>query len=237
MNVSLKKGPLYIQIKMILKERILHGIYPIGENIPSEPQLESEFNVSKITIRNAVKELVQEGYLEKKSGKGTKVIRNTSLSKLSRGKRFTEVLVEEGNKIEKRLISIEWTVNDENTELHRLFGQKALKIKRLYLLNGEPYIYYYHYLSTQIKELDEDDLQSQSLYGLLEQQGIYLDSFRDEFAVTLANKEVTEALAIENDSPLLKRLRYSYDELGKLIEFSEGYYHTDKQRYVVNYDK
>ncbi len=50
----------------------LHGVYAIHTNIPSEPQLEEEFKVSKITVRNAIKELAQEGYLEKKSGKGRK---------------------------------------------------------------------------------------------------------------------------------------------------------------------
>ncbi|RBN37118.1 GntR family transcriptional regulator, partial [Priestia megaterium] len=101
MNVSRKKGPLYLQIKNILKDRILHGVYPIQTNIPSEPQLEEEFQVSKITVRNAIKELVKDGYLETKSGKGTKVIRNTSISRLSKGKRFTEVLVEKGHIIQK----------------------------------------------------------------------------------------------------------------------------------------
>ena len=89
MNVNRKKGPMYLQIKEILKDRILHGVYAIHTNIPSEPQLEEEFNVSKITVRNAIKELVQEGYLEKKSGKGPKVIANVSTAKLSKGKRFT----------------------------------------------------------------------------------------------------------------------------------------------------
>ena len=72
MSLSRKDKPLYLQIKNIIKERILHGVYPLGENIPSEPQLEQEFAVSKITVRNAIQELAQEGYVEKGSGRGTK---------------------------------------------------------------------------------------------------------------------------------------------------------------------
>lgn len=86
LSLSRKDKPLYMQIANIIKDRILHGVYPIGLNIPSEPQLEQEFNVSKITVRGAIQELVQEGFLEKGSGKGTKVIRNTSSSKLSKWK-------------------------------------------------------------------------------------------------------------------------------------------------------
>lgn len=71
MSITRKNGPLYLQIKKIIKDRILHGVYPLGAHIPSEPQLEQEFNVSKMTVRNAIQELYQEGYVEKRSGVGT----------------------------------------------------------------------------------------------------------------------------------------------------------------------
>ncbi|MBR2568907.1 MAG: GntR family transcriptional regulator, partial [Paenibacillus sp.] len=44
MKLSRNQRPLYVQIMNIIKERILHGVYPLGSNIPSEPQLEEEFN-------------------------------------------------------------------------------------------------------------------------------------------------------------------------------------------------
>ena len=61
-----------MQIKNIIRDRILHGVYAIHTNIPSEPQLEEEFKVSKITVRNAIKELAQEGYLKRKAVKERK---------------------------------------------------------------------------------------------------------------------------------------------------------------------
>ncbi|OAH59714.1 GntR family transcriptional regulator [Domibacillus aminovorans] len=236
MNVSRKKGPLYLQIKKILKDRILHGVYPIETNIPSEPQLENEFHVSKITVRNAIKELVQEGYLEKKSGKGTKVIRNTSISKLSKGKRFTEVLVEERHKIQKQLLQAEVVCNEEGTEPYRLFGEYCLRIERLYYLDDVPYIHYTHYLTEGMADTEPSDLNFQSLYDLIEEQGISLEKFRDEFAVAIAPFHVEDILRVKKGTPLLKRSRYSYDETGDVIEYSEGYYNTEMQDYVVNYD-
>ncbi|WP_199924964.1 GntR family transcriptional regulator [Paenibacillus sp. IHBB 10380] len=236
MSVSGKNGPLYLQIKKILKDRILHGVYPIETNIPSETLLESEFQVSKITVRNAIKELVQEGYLEKKSGKGTKVIRNTSFSKLSKGKRFTEVLVEEKHKILKQLLQTEIVTNQEGTEPYRWFGEHCLRIERLYYLDDVPYIHYTHYLSEGMKATNTSDLSLQSLYEWIGEQGINLGKFRDEFAVGIAPSHVEDILSINKGTPLLKRLRYSYDDTGNLIEYSEGYYNTEMQHYIVNYD-
>jgi len=235
-SLSRNKKPLYLQIKNILKDRILHGAYPIEVNIPSEPQLETEFGVSKITVRNAIKELVQEGYLETSSGKGTKVIRNTSTSRRSTWKRFTEVLVEKGYRIQKQLLNTEVVHTEEGTELCLLFGEQCLRIERLYLLNDAPYIHYTHYLTMQRGDLELIDYNAISLYGILEERQISLTKFRDQFGVDVPPPSVERLLKINKMKPLLKRTRYSYDDTGELIEFSEGYYNTEIQEYIIDYD-
>jgi DNA-binding GntR family transcriptional regulator len=234
--VSRKKGPLYLQIKEILKDRILHGVYAIHTNIPSEPQLEEEFNVSKITIRNAIKELVQEGYLEKKSGKGTKVIANVSITKLSKGKRFTEILVEEGNHITKKVLSIRKAELSPESELYSLFGDNCIQIERIYLLNNEPYIHFTHYILLNMSDEEVKDVHIGSLYRFLEENNIRLESFRDEFSVSIAPSYVSERLNLEKDTTVLKRIRRSSDEEGNVLEYSVGYYNTAKQNYIVTYN-
>ncbi|TVY07744.1 GntR family transcriptional regulator [Paenibacillus cremeus] len=236
MNLSRKKKPLYLQIKNIVKDRILHGMYPLGSNIPSEPQLEAEFQVSKITVRNAIKELAQEGYLETSSGKGTKVIRNTSASKLSKWKRFTEQLVEEGHSIRKQLIKAEAIRNAEGSEPFRWFGEVCYGIERMYLLDGEPYIHFTHYLTKRMNSLESSDLSGESLYNLIEEQDISLEKYRDEFAVAIAPAYIADALRVQEGAPLLKRTRYSYADTGDVVEYSIGYYNTELHQYVVNYD-
>lgn len=236
MSMSRNRGPLYLQVKKTIKDRILHGIYPLGGLIPSEPQLEQEFGVSKMTVRNAVKELAQEGYVEKRSGIGTKVIRNTSFSKLSKGKRFTEVLVEEGHKIQKKLLSLKIIRTEETAELSEMFGEQCLQVKRLYLLDGQPYIHYTHYLQSVLPDEDLGDLDHQSLYDLIEENHIELEKFRDSFTVAVATPELEEVLQVPTNTVLLKRIRHSYDANGILMEYSVGHYNTGLQHYLVNYD-
>ncbi|OZQ60448.1 GntR family transcriptional regulator [Paenibacillus sp. VTT E-133280] len=236
MSLSRKDKPLYIQIANIIKDRILHGVYPIGLNIPSEPQLEQEFNVSKITVRGAIQELVQEGFLEKGSGKGTKVIRNTSSSKLSKWKKFTEILVDEGHQIRKQWMKAERVYNEVGSEPYRLFGEHCIRLERIYSLNDIPYVHYTHYLVNGMDDLDVLDLNAQSLYELLEERSVSLEKLRDEFSVAVPPPDVEEILLLDKKRPLLKRTRYSYDELGKVTEYSIGFYNTELQNYVVNYE-
>ncbi|MBS4212848.1 MULTISPECIES: GntR family transcriptional regulator [Neobacillus] len=236
MNVNRKKGPLYLQIKEILKDRILHGEYALNTNIPSEPQLEEEFNVSKITVRNAIKELVQEGYLEKRSGKGTKVIANVTNARLSKGKRFTEILVEEGHHITKKILGVKRVELSSESALHSIFGDHCIQVERIYLLDNEPYIHFTHYILLDLSEEEVKDIRINSLYRFLEEHNIRLESFRDEFAVAIAPPHICETLKLEKDTALLKRMRHSSDDEGNVLEYSEGYYHTAKHNYIVTYN-
>lgn len=237
MSITRKKGPLYLQVKKIIKDRILHGVYPLATTIPSEPQLEKEFEVSKMTIRNAIQELAQEGYVEKKSGVGTTVIRNTSFSKLSKGKKFTEILVEEGHQIRKQLLSTTWITNHPESDIYALFGNKCLQVERLYWLDEQPYIHYVHYLAPVFPaHVELEGLEIQSLYDLIEECGIDLNHFRDRFKVGVGSTATEQLLKVESGVPLLQRLRYSYDSEDQIIEYSIGYYNTELQHYLVNYD-
>ncbi|MFB1049861.1 GntR family transcriptional regulator [Paraliobacillus sp. JSM ZJ581] len=236
MEIKRSKGLLYLQIKEIIKDRILNGEYPLNTKIPSEPQLEAEFEVSKITVRNAIKELVQEGYLQKKSGKGTKVIANTAGARLSKGKRFTEVLVEEGHQMTKKILSVKRVPLSLDSPLHAIFGDYCVKVERVYFLNGNPYIYFNHFVLLPLSDEELKYAQISSLYRFLEQFNIRLESFRDEFSVSVVPSRVSEVLQIEEGMPVLKRIRRSSDENGKVVEYSEGYYNTENHNYVVTYN-
>ncbi|MCD1258050.1 GntR family transcriptional regulator [Paenibacillus athensensis] len=236
MNLTRHHKPLYVQIKNILKDRVLHGHYPLHGKLPSEPRLEEEFGVSKITIRNAIKELVQEGYLETSSGRGTTVIRNTSPAKRSSWKRFTEVLVEEGHRMEKELLRVETAATVPGSEAHRLLGERCLRIERLYRLNGEPYIHYVHYVPERFGPVAASELHAQSLYGWLEERGAELARFRDAFSAAAAAPSTAALLGVELRTPLLKRTRCACDEAGETMEYSEGFYQAGLHPYVVDYE-
>ncbi|RAL24132.1 GntR family transcriptional regulator [Thermoflavimicrobium daqui] len=235
MKLGRKKGPLYLQIKEILKERILNGIYPKHTNIPPEQELEVEFGVSKITIRNAVEQLVNEGYVEKRSGVGTTVLDNSPVSKLSKGQNFSEFLVSQGHQITKKqaMITIEDVTSHPVLASH--YGEKCFRISRLYYLDNQPYIYYLHYIPLTLSLPLEAEVYQSSLYDLLYQKGVTFQRFKDEFSVVIPSQDVWEQLQIEQQ-PLLQRTRFAYDNDDQLIEYSVGYYNTNIHKYVVNFE-
>jgi len=210
-------------------------MYPLHTNLPSETELAEKFNVSRITVRNAIKELVQEGFLETNSGKRTKVIRNKSISGRIIGKRFTELLVEQGHKLRKEWIKAGVENNEEGTDIYRLFGEKCIRMERLYHLDDVPYIHFTHYLTSELSDIYVAELTIQSLYEMIKEQDIILTKFQDRFAVEIAPDHVATRLQIKEMTPVLRRLRYSYDEKGNLVEYSVGYYNTEIMNYHVDY--
>ena len=70
--------PLYQQVIDIIKNEINSGAYKAGARIPNEFELAESYKVGRVTVRRAIEELVQQGYLTKRQGKGTFELRPES---------------------------------------------------------------------------------------------------------------------------------------------------------------
>ena len=75
-NLDFGRGakPLYMQLKEIIRKDIETGVYARHETIPAEIAFQNEYGVSRITVRQAISSLEQEGYVERSRGRGTQVI-------------------------------------------------------------------------------------------------------------------------------------------------------------------
>lgn len=227
---------LYLEIADSIKEKILDGFYPIDSKIPTENELELEYNVSKITIRRAVGILVSEGYLEKGSGKGTVVISNRLFNFLSKARSFSTIIESKGHQLTKEIRSIEKvSIDVKDDELHSLFDQDAYKLTRLYYLDNEPYIYFQHYLPVLGDKKKLEKLSQESLYKWLAFHGKQVAHFEDSFKVIKVDKEIKKML-LTKESYILKRTRKAISEESEVIEFSIAYYDTEKQSYMIDYD-
>lgn len=225
-------GTLYQKTAADIKKNILAGKYEVGTLIPTENELETMYGVSKITIRKAVELLVAEGYLEKKSGIGTKVISNNLFNKLSKAKSYSSIVNEYGD-LSKTILKIK-LVDPQGTPF-AASGQPVLYIKRLYALNKTPFIIFEHYLPNVGIQSGLKDLRHQSLYKILKDSGQDVHNFNDQFRAVKLSAADQKTLAT-TDEIGLKRIRQGYDRLGNLIEYSLAIYDTNKFPYEIEYE-
>ncbi|EJY95117.1 MULTISPECIES: GntR family transcriptional regulator [Staphylococcus] len=236
-KLSSAKGPLYLQIKQIIEDRIIHGIYTVGNYIPTEIEFEKEFDVSKVTVRAAIKELVNLGYVEKKSGKGTTVINHKQADTQTKNKNFTEKLVEQGNKIQKIIKDITVITHEKDSQLFKMFGAQSYKLTRIYLLNDQPYILFNHYLPYPLNTLSDIDKSKEnndlSIYKILEADKLEIQDIEDEFSADF-NHAAASQLNLDTNKPLLIRERKSYSVDRAVLEYSIGYYNSELKKYSIS---
>src|SRR5690606_34330224 len=98
---------LQYQLRMKLMEKIEGKIWSPGTQIPSERELCSEYGVSRMTVREVLKELVQDGYLSRKQGKGTFVTLREFKHELTSSYSLSEELEREGVNSNFKIISFD----------------------------------------------------------------------------------------------------------------------------------
>lgn len=133
------KTPLYEQIEIELKRLINDGKYKQGTLIASESELGREFGASRITIRRAVSDLVDQGYLVKKQGKGTFVQANMVERNLLHLGSYSNFMKNSGKHPSVQIVKLqEIASTDKIAELLNIFpGEPVINLKRLVKFNKE----------------------------------------------------------------------------------------------------
>jgi|YelNatPaOPRAMG01_1025707.scaffolds.fasta_scaffold68806_3 GntR family transcriptional regulator len=228
--------PLYSQLRDILYLKIKNGEWKIGERIPSEDELCTQYNVSKTTVRQAIGILTREGLLRKEQGRGTFVtepkieqgpLRLTSFTDEMRSRGLTPSSVV----MEKSVIKPPPEVA-EALELGK--EDKVILLKRLRLANGEPMGVQSAYIPYELCPglLDKKIDLSGSLYELLEKEfGIFLDWAKEYHQAILIDELEASILKIPSHSPCWLSIRTTYDSSGRPVEFVKSIMRGDK--YIV----
>ncbi len=219
--------PYYYQLENIIKDKIEAGELEKGMMFPSEKELCKIFNISRVTLRKAITNLVSKGILKKKPGQGTVVVMNPRHGRLLdqsfsfygflKGKNLdviTKVL--EFNKITptKNIINILQLQNDE----------KIFKIKRLRIVKNEPLYYVDSYFPVRYyPNLTAEDLINNSFYKfMLNQIGIDIYGMKRRLYPKAANAVDAKILNIDIGKPvqIFENLNYTKDK--RHVEYSKN---------------
>ena len=132
--------PLYLQVKADIKNRILSKQYMPGDKLPTENELSDQYNVSKITIRKAIQNLSDEGYVNKVQGKGTFINFKKDKLYLNKTSGFKESLSSLGHASRHDIIQASFLNADEDIaeKLMIPMGTKVVYIERLVWQDNEP---------------------------------------------------------------------------------------------------
>lgn len=233
--------PLYNQLKELLRTQILDGTYPAESRMPSESELGDQFQVSRITVRQALGDLQKEGLIFKIHGKGTFVAKPKAFQNVSTLQGLAESLAQLGHEVINQLLSVKFIAADariaERLQLND--GDKVAEIKRVRLINREPVSLEISYVLPEIGEkLQKADLITRDIFLILEND-LQLNLGHADLAIdaVLADSELTAALSVEEGSPIMRIERLTHTADGKPIDFEFLYYRGDAFQYRFRIDR
>jgi len=230
--------PYYYQLKVYLLSKIEAGKLVPQQKIPSETELCERFGISRTVVRQAIKELQNEGYHTTEKGKGTFVARPKIVGGLVQSLTgFYEDMAERGYKVTTDIKQQE--VQDASQKVAEALqigaGVPVIVISRLRHLNGEPSVFVTTYIPENLcPDLVGEDLATQSLYTLLEEKyALQIHRGRRYIGVSLANEYEAGLLNIEVGSPLIELDSTSYLKDGRPLEYFHALHRGDRTRFEV----
>lgn len=228
--------PLYLQVKETIKKQIENETYPHGTLIPAEPELEKMFHVSRITIRQAISELVKEHYVKKERGIGTTVTYDAKFHEEATAIRsFTDEVLMRGKVPGTSYIDVQ-KIKATPDVLEGMYLSEdeleLIKLTRVRTADDKPMVYFITYIPACFGLPMDKESYRGSMYDLFEEYRVGRPvRVKETVSAIAADDNMASWLKIKPGDPIFKRIRLAFDQNNRPIEFTISYYNGKLYEY------
>ncbi|WP_298171417.1 GntR family transcriptional regulator [Acidithiobacillus sp.] len=226
--------PLYSQLKEQIRSSILDGTYAPNTQMPSESEMMRAFNVSRSTVRLALRCLQSEGLIFKVPGKGSFVSRPKATQELISLQGFGEAMITNGHETFSTLLGYSERVDNKLASSKLRIGcSDIMEIRRLRYLDRVPISVDITYVPSSIgRRLILEDLATEDIFVIVENKyAIKLGHAEVQLEAVLSDDALSSLLKIEEGSPILRMERLTYSADGSPIDYEHLYYRGDMLKY------
>jgi GntR family transcriptional regulator len=229
--------PLFGQLKDLILQWVDTGELKTGDKLPSERVLSEDYNISRITVRQALNDLVQEGVITKRHGKGYYVAPPRKIEyRLDSLLGFIEEFTIKKMRCEITILRREFiTPPDEvRTALDIRNNAKVFLLTRLIIVEGEPLGIDYTYLPANVARLlDGLSLDNSILYQFFEKNGFKLITADQWICAEKPSREEAKLLRTKESDPVLVIYRNTRVAGDVVLDNSRTVYRADRYHYFV----
>jgi GntR family transcriptional regulator len=227
--------PLYHQIYLLLRERIVSGGLSHGDLLPGEQEMARMLGVSRITVKRALNELAARGLVERRRGRGTSVAGSAVIPLVAGAfDTLVESLQRMGLQTDVRLLDVGEVAADATTaeRLEIKPGVNVQRAVRLRELGGQPFSHLVNFIPLSIaRRYAESDLASASMLTLLERAGAAPQEAEQWISAVGAPASIASILDVAPGAPLLRVDRVMRGPRRKPVQYIEVHYRPDRFHY------
>jgi len=230
--------PLYFQLKELLLKKIKTGVYQVGDSIPTEKELSEIYEISRTTVRQAISELAQEGWLYRQKSKGTFVrAPKISQSFIQALGSFNDQIRDLGMNPTTEVLNLEVIEAPKEVIEHLKLGpkDKVVYIHRRRFADNEPIVMVKTYLPYEkCKSVLEHNFVEESLYPVLSMnEETQINKIRRFVEAVEAVEYDIENLQIEKGRAIQKFVSIGFNMKDEPIEYTIARYRGDKNRFEI----
>lgn len=234
-----RPSSLYLSVKNEIADSVAKGAFKPGDKLPSEYELSKKFGVSRMTLRESLRALEEEGLVARKQGVGTFIKarsrRIKSILDINYG--VSEMIANMGFRPGTQEFNVDEVIADAHLAktLNIAEGAKVITIERVRTADKIPVVYSLDMIPQSIVP-DIRDIQNLdgSLYDYLEQKyHVILSSSMARLFPTKAMRIMANKLHIKMGSPLFLMEQTDTDQTGRPVVFSREYFVSDYFDFVI----
>ncbi|HYC05610.1 MAG TPA: GntR family transcriptional regulator [Azospirillaceae bacterium] len=229
--------PLYHQLYVILREKILNGTFAYGDQLPSEHELSREFNVSRITVKRALDDLAAARLVVRQRGRGTHVTHQyqPQAVKAPLGG-LIDSLTAYGRKTAATLLEFGRETPPPHIAHALNLGVRSpvLRVVRVRSMDGVPFSHLTSYTVSRVGDrFTRADFEGTLRLAVFEGAGVKIKGARQTLSATLADSRVAGLLKVDVGAPLLVLTRLMVDENDEAFDHLTVLYRPDMFQYQI----
>lgn len=228
-------APLHAQLRGWLLGRLESGDFGHEGLLPSERELELQHGVSRVTVRRALNDLAQAGYIVREPGRGSFVVQKKIQHSAGRLGGLTEDLTAQGLRISSRMLEHGWRIAPAHVARMLQVAPNATLLfeRRLVFANGEPLVLGHGYHNVdRTTTFSDSEWRDEFVFALLRRKlGIRFTRLQRSMEATTANEDEAHLLEVSTSSPMLAAELVVHAEDNRVISYRRALYRGDRYKY------
>lgn len=232
--------PIYFQLEHSIRQQIENGELTPGDPLPSEREYAEQLDVSRMTVRQAITNLVNEGLLYRQKGRGTFVAEQKLEQKLSGLTSFTEDMKARGMTPANTLLAFE--IIPADTKVAERLDLKehtpVYEIKRIRLADDVPMALETVYISANLVKGLTETITAASLYHYIEEElGLVIGHAVQSIEAAIVNETERPHLLVQKGAPVLLIERNTFLKDGTPLEYVKSSYRADRYKFTIDINR